>query len=331
VPRRLTNDLLLAILITLVLTGVVGWAYPVARVSGLYDVHRGLGAALVLVLLSKQAIVLPSLVRRLRRRTWDRSLVFSGLAVVGLLGALGLGLAWTLNLISFTFFWGYSALNVHVQLGIGLLPFVAVHAWQRRRQNAASAPVASRRTALRLGALGLATLVGWQAIERAATLLAASGARLQTGSKHAASFSGNEYPAEIWLFDRVPLIARDDWRLHVGGTALSYTELERLPRHTTSAVLDCTGGWWTEQAWTGWRMSDVLRLSGTTTAATEIAVQSVTGHRCAFPIADVGEAMLVTHVGGEVLSPAHGFPVRLAVPGRRGYQWVKWVDSITLS
>ncbi|TMD59944.1 MAG: sulfite oxidase, partial [Chloroflexi bacterium] len=38
--------------------------------------------------------------------------------------------------------------------------------------------------------------------------------------------------------------------------------------------------------------------------------------------------LLATHLGGETLSPAHGYPVRLVAPGRRGFQWVKWVSRI---
>ena len=167
-PRRLTNDLLLALLLAQVLGGLLGWALPVATASPLYDLHRALGVAVILLLGWKQAIALRSLRRRLRGRTWDRSIVWGGVAAVALLGTLGLGLAWTLNLISFDLLWGYSPMNVHVALGIGLLPVVGWHLLARRRQNAVSAPVVSRRSLLRVGSLGLATLLGWQALERLA-------------------------------------------------------------------------------------------------------------------------------------------------------------------
>ena len=335
-PRRLTNDLLLALLLALVLTGVLGWAYPVDRVALLYDLHRALGAALLGVLVWKQAIVLPSLLRRVRRRPWDRSIVWGVVAAFALLGGIGFGLAWTLNVITFDFFWGYSPMTVHVALGIGLLPFVALHMLRRKRQNAASAPIRSRRTLLGMSMLGLGTLAGWQLIDRFAAQRIPAGERLATGSKHVASFSGNAYPAEIWLFDQVPLISREEWRLLLTGRVaeprlLSYTDLEALPSHSTTAVLDCTSGWWTEQVWTGYRFGDVVRAAGVENGVTEVAAVSVTGHRCAFPIADLEQALLVTHVGDEPLSPGHGYPVRLAVPGRRGYQWVKWLDRIEFS
>jgi DMSO/TMAO reductase YedYZ molybdopterin-dependent catalytic subunit len=326
-PRRLTNDLLLVLLLAQVVGGLLGWALPVASAAPLYPLHRALGVAVIVLLVWKQAIALSSLRRRLKRRRWDRSIVWGSLAGIALLVGLGIGLAWTLNLISFDLLWGYSPLNVHVALGILLLPFVGWHMLVRRRLNAVSAPVRSRRSVVRLAGLGVATLVGWQALERFAPAV-----RLVTGSKPTASLSGNAFPAEIWLLDQVPGIDGAQWRLELGGglgAALSLPDLlDRHPRREVQAVLDCTSGWWSEQIWSGVGVLDVMRTAGLPAGATQLAVKSVTGHRIVLPLADLENAILATHVGGEALSPGHGYPVRLVVPGRRGYQWVKWVKSI---
>src|SRR6266852_1199334 len=215
-PRRLTNDLLLALLLAQVLGGLLGWAWPTAVAAPLYDVHRALGVAVILLIGWKQAISMASLKRRLRGRMWDRSIVWGSVAAVALLLTLALGMAWTLNLISFDLLWGYSPMNVHVALGIGLLPFVGWHMLKRRRQNTVSAPIVSRRALLRVGSLSVATLVGWQALERLAPAV-----RLISGSKPATSFSANDFPAEIWLFDSVPSIGVQEWRLGVQGREVS--------------------------------------------------------------------------------------------------------------
>jgi DMSO/TMAO reductase YedYZ molybdopterin-dependent catalytic subunit len=240
---------------------------------------------------------------------------------------LGIGLAWTLNVISFDLLWGYSPMNVHVALGVGLLPFVAGHMWSRRRQNAVSLPVASRRSLLRVAGLSVATLAGWQAIERLAPAV-----RRPTGSKPTASFSANNYPAEIWLFDSVPSLDPATWRLNALGRQFTLDELVSAhPARQVQAVLDCTSGWWSEQVWSGIGILDLLRTAGLPESATQIAVTSVTGHRIVLPLIDLENAVLATHVGGEPLAPGHGYPVRLTVPGRRGYQWVKWVADIDLA
>jgi DMSO/TMAO reductase YedYZ molybdopterin-dependent catalytic subunit len=329
VPRRLTNDLLLALVLAQVLGGVLGWALALDVARPLYDVHRALGVAIILLLGWKQAIALGSLRRRLSRRrgSWDRSIVWGSLGGLGLLLTLALGLAWTLDLVSFDWLWGYSPLNVHVIVGIGLVPFIAWHLLARRRQNAVSAPVRSRRTLLRVAGLSVGTLVGWQAIERLAPTV-----RLPTGSKPTASFSANAFPAEIWLFDSVPVLDARTYELSVFGRALSLEQLtEPHSTREVQAVLDCTSGWWSEQVWSGVAVLDVLRSVGPSADVDSVAFVSTTGHRIVLPVGDLADAILATRVGGEPLSPGHGSPLRLVVPGRRGYHWVKWLARIDVA
>ena len=46
--------------------------------------------------------------------------------------------------------------------------------------------------------------------------------------------------------------------------------------------------------------------------------------------AEARDALLATHVGDEPLNHDHGAPVRLVAPGRRGFQWVKWIVAVEL-
>jgi DMSO/TMAO reductase YedYZ molybdopterin-dependent catalytic subunit len=350
VARRVGNDVLLALVLVLVLSGVLGWALPISSAGWLYDVHRVFGVAIVAaVVFWKWDIATASLRKRVQlrrgraagrgRRRFDGSVLWGVLPGVALLLALAIGLAWTLGLIGPDLLWGYSPLNIHVFVGIGLVPFVAVHMLRRRRQNAISAPALSRRTLLTTGAAGVAALVGWQAIERLTPAV-----RLPTGSKAIGSFNANAFPAEIWQFDSVPLLDPATWRVSVLGRELTLEALTRAHAQTTvRVVLDCTSGWWSEQDWTGVALRDVLAGastgSGTETQAvgapargqvpvTSVAVTSVTGHRIVLDPPDIDRAILATHVGGETISPGHGFPLRLVVPDRRGYYWVKWVAAI---
>ena len=320
-PRRLTTVLLWGCVVGLAATGLLGWVLPFGQALALFELHRVLGAALLVLLAAwKWRIAARSLGRRWPR---DRS-VWAGLTLAAaLVGTVGLGLGWTLGLLSHESLGGYSALNVHVFFGLALVGLLVPHLWARWEGLPRPVEMRGRRAALR--ALGLAVgAVGlWRAVEVLGT------ARRESGSKHAGSFSANDYPVTIWTFDAVPTIDRADWRLKALGRELSYGELVgAFPAREAAIVLDCTGGWWSEQLWRGVGLLDVLRGLGMSAEARWVEVVSITGHGWTFRVDELEDALLATHVGGEELSAGHGYPVRLCVPGRRGFQWVKWVERV---
>lgn len=338
-PRRLTNLLLLVAAPGLAVSGLVGWVVA-DRGAGLwYTLHHLLGALLLVTLLWKVPIARGSLRRRLARPSLRRAVVPGLLTALSSLSALVLGLGWTFGLLEVESFGGYSPLNVHVELGLLLLPLLGWHL-SRRWERKPSLPrlLARRRTLVHLGALTLGTLAGWRLIENVATSGTVAGARRPSASKPVGSFTGNAFTAEIWQFDGVPEIDAAAWTLDVvdpGGTrgTLSLQMLAALPLSTHDVILDCTGGWWTEQRWTGWRVTDVLGLAGLPDTGDAgqnglAEVVSVTGHRWTFPLPELRTMLLATHVGDEPISAGHGAPIRLVAPGRRGMQWVKWVSRI---
>jgi len=330
VPRRLTNLLLLALVFGLVATGLLGWILPMAPATPLYELHRMLGITVVVALVWKQVIARASLRRRLRPRV-DRSVVVGFAAAVALCTSLGIGLAWSLGFVSFDSLWGYSALNLHVFAGVALLPLAVWHLAGRWERKPRLTRLISRRSALRLAALSAGAFV----LTRLLDFAGSATARRATGSRHAGSFTGNALPVTSWFLDRTPRLTAAEWRLSVGGTVdptvtFDYAQLRRFQRQEVRAVLDCTGGWWSEQLWQGVSVGDLLAECGVPSKAREAAVISVTGHSWRFPLDELRGALLATHVGGEVLSPDHGYPVRLVVPDRRGFQWIKWVAAIEI-
>jgi DMSO/TMAO reductase YedYZ molybdopterin-dependent catalytic subunit len=342
VPRRLANLLLLGLAVGLAGSGLAGWIARDADAGFWYELHRLLGVALVLALVWKAPIVRGSLARRLARPALRRTTIPGLLTGLSALGALGLGLGWTTGLLQLESFGGYSPINVHVELGLLLLPLLAWHLSRRwERRPAVPALLARRRTLVHLGGLALGALVGWRIMDAVVAEAARRGERRASASRPIGSFTGNAFTEEIWQFDQVPIVEPESWRLELVDRGrvtrmLSLAELDRLPPATFDALLDCTGGWWTEQRWSGWRVGDVLELAGlaqreSVAAPDSLAeVVSVTGHRWTFPLAELRSMLLATRVGDEPLSPGHGAPVRLVAPGRRGFQWVKWVARIEI-
>ncbi len=104
---------------------------------------------------------------------------------------------------------------------------------------------------------------------------------------------------------------------------MAYETLVGLPHEDLDAVLDCTSGWYSEQRWSGVRLSELVPGD-----SRSVVVRSATGYRRLFPRRDLDRIWLVTEAGGNSLSAGHGFPARIVAPGRRGFWWVKWVVSI---
>ena len=137
-------------------------------------------------------------------------------------------------------------------------------------------------------------------------------------------------PVTQWLVDKVPNVDTGAWRLRVGDRVWLRDDLERLTDDEIVATLDCTGGWFAQQRWRGVRLDRLLKASDVRIGRS-IEVCSVTGYTRRFPHDDARSLVLATQVGGKPLSVGHGFPARLVAPGRRGFWWVKWVESIELS
>ncbi len=325
-PRRLVNLSLLLAVPLLAATGLLAWVAPQPVADVLIVAHRVAGVALVLALAWKYGIARRSLRRRARASAYG-GVAVAAMASTALLLALGLGLAWTVGLVSFDRPLAYSALNLHVFIGIALVPLALAHAAQRWESRPAIATVADRRVALRALALGAAAIAVTVALDRIGL------ARRPTGSRAANAFSGNDFPLTIWAFDSVPNVDVASWRMHVDGQlaapgTIGYDELLHLPSVERDALLDCTGGWWTEQRWRGVTLADLLASRGLRPSARRVEVTSLTGHAWSFSLTEASGLLVATHVGGETLSAGHGYPARLIAPGHRGFQWIKWVSRL---
>lgn len=312
---RRTN---LALLLAFSAAFISGWAaFGVGTGWNAWvSIGHGVAGLVIIVLIPWKAIVVR---RGLARRRAGKGpsvalILLSAFALVsGVLHATGL----------VTRVGPVSGMQLHVGTAIAALPLLLWHV--RKRPARVHRADLSRRSMLRAGAV-LASSAGVylvsEAIVRATSL---PGARRRfTGSYERGTNTPENMPVTQWLTDSVPRLDSESWRVAVAGAWFGRDELDDYG-DTIRAVLDCTGGWFAAQEWTGvW----VRRLLPEGAAGRSIVVRSVTGYERVFPAADAGRLLLATRAGGAPLSYGHGFPARLVAPGRRGFWWVKWVASI---
>ena len=324
-------NLALLILLTLqLITGFFGFINGAEDSQWILWFH-GIGAyAISIVLLWKSAIVL-DVYGRGKGLNWRR-LAF-GVMILLLLATLISGLVWTFNGPHYLL--GFSLITLHIFVAVALILLLVWHTlhfrWILRVPRALG-----RRSFLRTSMLGLAGLVAWRGANAAKTVLELPGSeRRFTGSYETGSFTG-QFPRVSWIADNPPPIDIADWRLVIDGAVerplqLTYDQLRDMDFATVRAVLDCTGGWYSEQLWRGIAVARLLELSGVADEARSISFEAVTGYERRFTLDEARQYLLATSVAGEQLSHGHGYPLRLVAPNQRGVNWVKWLIHIRLN
>jgi hypothetical protein len=297
-------------------TGLVSWMVGDGWNGWATLAHGVMGLSLVLLVPAKVRGSVRTGFRRGRPSRW-----LSAAFGVLVLATAGLGIAHATGVWYGVGQW--SALWTHELLGFLVIPVFVWHIGSRparptprdldRRAVLGLAAVAGGALALHVVQRPLSGLVG----------LAGDGRR-HTGSHEVASHDPGHMPTVIWFDDSRP--ADTDaatWDLRIEGTPVAIASLWNRARPVT-ATLDCTGGWYSEQAW------DAVPLSALVgdPAGRSVRVRSATGYGRLFPRGALDDLYLAVGYGGRPLRPGHGAPVRLLVPGRRGPEWVKWVAEI---
>lgn len=144
----------------------------------------------------------------------------------------------------------------------------------------------------------------------------------------------------------VPSIEPADWRLRIHGRVdqevdIGWDELMELDFEEFDVTLMCVsnsvGGPYTGNArWLGTRIQPLLDRAGPQPEADMVLSQSVDGWTASTPLDVLLErdrsAILAVAMNGDPLTPEHGAPVRMVVPGLYGYvSATKWVTDLELT
>ncbi|MEM7197935.1 MAG: molybdopterin-dependent oxidoreductase [Pseudomonadota bacterium] len=161
----------------------------------------------------------------------------------------------------------------------------------------------------------------------------------------------------------IPIIDGNDWHVQVTGaqTGIKILTLDDLDRFETvemAVTMECAGNGrahlkprpasmaWQKGAvstarWGGVRLADVLAFCGIPNDVCEIAFigadqgsdrARIEPFARSLPakMAMQSQALLATHMNGQVLLPQHGFPLRLIMPGWYGMASIKWLQEIRI-
>jgi hypothetical protein len=131
------------------------------------------------------------------------------------------------------------------------------------------------------------------------------------------------------------VIERDTYRLTVTGLVerdlfMSYDELLALPAYAEAAYMPCVEGWGFDAKWTGFRVVDLLNLSGLKPDASYVVFHSSDGYSTGLPLEYLvaNNILLAYGINDVTLPPERGFPFQLVARSRYGYKWGKWITEI---
>lgn len=134
-----------------------------------------------------------------------------------------------------------------------------------------------------------------------------------------------------------PQVDPSSWRLQLPGASLTYSELLALPAQELELTLECIsnevgGNLISNGRWRGPRVLDLLAKATVPAGAAWMLIEGADGYTESFRLAEMTtDHLLATHLNGEVLRPAHGFPARFIFPGHYGMKQPKWVTRLQFS
>jgi DMSO/TMAO reductase YedYZ molybdopterin-dependent catalytic subunit len=143
----------------------------------------------------------------------------------------------------------------------------------------------------------------------------------------------------------LPEIPPHSWQLRIHGMVarpitLTFADLIKRPLQEDYITLCCVsnpvaGPYIGNARWLGVSVRSLLREAGIRAGADQLLCTSADGFTCGTPVQtamDGRDAILAVAMNGTALPVAHGFPVRMVVPGLYGYvSACKWITDIEVT
>jgi DMSO/TMAO reductase YedYZ molybdopterin-dependent catalytic subunit len=162
-----------------------------------------------------------------------------------------------------------------------------------------------------------------------------------------AGYDPARLPPGQYLTEKWPVLHAGDvpdygdlstWTLRVFGEVeqpleLSWDELNALPGSSNVQDIHCVTRWSrfdTQFEGVHWR--ELAALCRPRPSAHFAVAHAEQGFTTNVPLASLedDQALLATHADGEPLTPEHGYPLRLVVPGKYFWKSAKWLRGIEL-
>jgi DMSO/TMAO reductase YedYZ molybdopterin-dependent catalytic subunit len=129
------------------------------------------------------------------------------------------------------------------------------------------------------------------------------------------------------------------WTLRVFGEVeepleLSWEQFEELPRTSNVQDIHCVTRWSKfDTSFEGVHWRELAKLARPKPSARYAIAHSEGGFTANVPVSflEQEEALLATHGDGRVLTPEHGYPLRLVIPGKYFWKSAKWLRGIELA
>jgi DMSO/TMAO reductase YedYZ molybdopterin-dependent catalytic subunit len=129
------------------------------------------------------------------------------------------------------------------------------------------------------------------------------------------------------------------WTLRVFGEVeneveLSWEQFNELPRSSNVQDIHCVTRWSRfDTQFEGVHWSELAKLAQPKPTARFAIAHAEAGFTSNVPLSFLADAnaLLATHGNEEALTPEHGYPLRLVIPGKYFWKSAKWLRGIELS